>query len=179
MPVIALWSPSDHLLSVLAPIGLALSRRPSLVIDLDEHGPRFPSPFTLADLVKNGPTAAQLHAAPGGPHVLANGGVEMARAHDVVGALAQHWPHVVLRCPPHRPPPDSALKIMPLLGAAFVDPRTAGRLAFQDLGLGVDPPKGSRVLPRPRTSTLRALCEFRRPIGSKWVRSLAQLWEAA
>ena len=40
MSVVALWSPHDHLLSVIAPIGLAVTRRSALVIDLGGvHGP--------------------------------------------------------------------------------------------------------------------------------------------
>jgi hypothetical protein len=179
MSVVALWSPSDHLLSVLAPLALAVSRRPSLVIDLDEAGPHYQSPFTLADLVRNGPTETQLRPVPGGPHVLANGGVPMADVHDVVAALIRRWPDVVLRCPPSMRPPDAAVRIVPLLPEPFAGLHRGRRVCFQDLGLGVDAPAGERVLPRPSQATLRSLVGLRAPLRSRWVRSLQSLWGAA
>ena len=135
MPVIALWSPSDLLTSVLTPIALASTRRPSLMIDLDPSGPRFGGTFTLADLVRDSPTKAQLDSVPGRTAVLANGGVQSNDAGAVVGALCERWPFVVLRCDPSEPPPRRAVPVIPLLPEPFS--MHAGRAGvFQSLGLG-------------------------------------------
>ena len=176
MSVIALWSESDHLLSVLAPIGLALNRSPSLVVDLDPFGPRYQTEYSLADLVADGPTRAQLEPPASGITVLPNGGVAVAQASDVVGALANRWPNVVIRCDPRAEPPDSAVAIVPLLPAPFLSPRH-GRVVFQSLGFRVPTPAGSLVLPSPDTATVRALTGLARPpVRSKWVRALGKLW---
>ena len=55
--VIGLHTESDHVLSVVAPVGLAAAAaRPALVIDLDPNGPAYPGTRSLADLVGEGPT---------------------------------------------------------------------------------------------------------------------------
>jgi hypothetical protein len=177
--VVALWSESDHLLSVLAPIGLALGRNPSLVVDLDPKGPRYRSPFTLADLVREGPTKSQLDPSKGGVSVLPNGGVAVEDAAEVVGALAQRWPNVVIRCDPRSQPPSSAISILPLLPVPFLGQRSE-RTVFQSLGFRVQAPEGSLVLPRPGSATLNALTGLSAvPKGSKWLRALGKLWSFA
>ena len=178
MSVVALWSDTDHLLSVLAPLGLAVMRRPSLVIDLDPIGPAYGSPFTLAALVADGPTAEQLKPMRKGTSVLTNGGVSVNDAAEVVGALAQAWPNVVLRCDPRSEPPESAISILPLLPRPFASGRRP-RSVYQDLGLRVTPPEGALVLPRPSSSTLHALVRLEEvPIRSRWLKGLARLWGA-
>src|SRR5688572_21737320 len=53
--VIGLHTEVDHVLSVVAPVGLAAAAaRPALVIDLDPDGPTFPGPRSLAELVGDG-----------------------------------------------------------------------------------------------------------------------------
>lgn len=177
MAVIALWSPSDYLLSVLAPLALASSRRSCLVVDLDADGPPHPAPFTLSDLVADGPTAQQLAPAVGPPRLLPNGGVMPNDAADVVGALVAHWPNVVLRCPPSQSAPADAVQLVPLL------PSTVqvhdGPIVFQDIGLGVDPPSGATTIRRPRRATVEALANHRVPVRSRWVRDLATIWRVA
>jgi hypothetical protein len=179
LSVVALWSGSDHLLSVLAPIGVAVGRRPSLVIDLDPRGPRYASPFTLADLVQDGPTSSQLEPSKTGVSVLANGGVSIDAAGDIVGVLAQRWPNVVIRCDPATEPPESAISIVPLLPDPFIGvPR--GRAVYQQLGFRVATPPGAVLLPRPSTSTLRGLTGLSSmPAQSKWLRALGKLWALA
>ena len=176
MSVVALWADSDHLLSVLAPIGLAWTRRPSIVIDLDPAGPRYQSPFTLADLVAEGPTAAQLKPTRRGTSVLANGGVGIGDAAEIVGALALTWPNVVLRCDPSSEPPDTAVSILPLLPGPFAA-ASRSRSIYQDLGLRVRSPEGALVLPPPARSTLHALVRLDEvPVRSRWLKALAKLW---
>jgi len=179
MSVVALWSPSDHLLSVLAPLALAASRSPSLVIDLDQDGPSYSAPFTLAELVEAGPTAKQIERAKSGTHVLANGGVDASDASEVIGALVDRWPNVVLRCPPARPAPTEAVSIVPLLPEPLCSPRSTRRTLFQDVGLRTNAPAGGVVLPRPKASTLAALSQLEVPVRSRWVNRLGSVWGTA
>ena len=177
--VVALWSESDHLLSVLSPIGLALSRNPSLVVDLDPSGPSYRCPVTLADLVREGPTKDQLDPAKGGVSVLPNGGVAVQDAAEVVGALVQRWPNVVIRCDPHSQPPRTAISILPLLPDPFLGQRSE-RIVYQSLGLQVRAPEGAFVLPPPGSATLNALTGLSAvPKRSKWMRALGKLWSYA
>lgn len=176
MSVVALWSPSDHLLSVLAPIGLAMSRNPTLVVDLDPTGPRYRSDYTLADLVADGPTKTQLEPTRRGVSVLPNGGVGVEAASEVVGELAQRWPNMVIRCDPRYDPPESAIAILPLLPEPFRCSRH-GPTVYQHLGLSVQPPRGALVLPPPGAATLHALTGLSSlPARSKWLRALSKLW---
>jgi len=179
VPVVALWSPHDHLLSVIAPIGLAATQKTALVIDLDPAGPSFPGTFTLADLVRNGPTRMQLSPSERSIAVLANGGVSVADASDVVEALVARWPHVVLRCSPSQPAPDAAVSLVPLLPAPFGSPPTP-RTVYQRTGFQTEIPSQSLVLPRPKRSTIEALMGLRRmPKRSAWLKQLGRVWSAA
>jgi hypothetical protein len=177
--VIALWSPHDHLLSVVAPIGLAVTRSSALVIDLDPGGPPFPGEFTLAELVRDGPTDEQLSPSDGGIGILANGGVSVSDASEIVAALVTRWPNVVLRCSPAQPPPDAAVSLIPLLPAPFGSPPTP-RTVYQRTGFHTEVPQHSLVLPRPRRSTIEGLMGLRRmPKRSAWLRQLGRVWSAA
>ncbi len=179
MSVVALWSPNDLLLSVLTPIGLAMTRSQTLVIDLDPAGPKYASPYTLADLVADGPTRRQLEPRPKVVAVLPNGGVGVDDAASVVSELVERWPNTVLRCDPAVPPPDMAISILPLLPAAFMT-RPATRIVFQQLGFAQGAPKGALVLPRPGRSTIDALVGLRSmPMKSPWLRQLSRVWTAA
>jgi hypothetical protein len=177
--VVALWSPHDHLLSVIAPIGLAVTRRSTLVIDLDPVGPPFPGAFTLADIVREGPTEEQLSPTDKSVAILANGGVSVQEASEVVEALVARWPNVVLRCSPANPPPDTAVSLVPLLPPPFDSPPTP-RTVYQRTGFRTETPQQSLVLPRPRRSTVEALMGLRRvPKRSAWLRQLGRLWASA
>lgn len=179
MSVVALWSPSDLLLSVLAPIGLASTRPSALVIDLDPQGPRYESPYTLADLVRDGAMKDQLDPVRRAVAVLPNGGVGIEDASHVVGALAERWPHVVLRCDPALPPPESAVSLLPLLPQQFMS-RPTRRVVFQSLGFQAQAPKGALVLPRPGSATINALMGLRTmPTKSPWLKQLAKIWSVA
>ncbi|MEZ5176297.1 MAG: hypothetical protein R2823_08850 [Acidimicrobiia bacterium] len=179
MAVVALWPSNDLLLSLIAPIGLAATRRQCLVIDLEANGPAMRAPFSLADLVRDGPTRAQLEPTGPGVAILPNGGVSTSDASTVVSALAQRWPDVVLRCDPSLPPPRSAVCLVPLLPEPFT-PMGANRIVYQQLGFPVDAPAGSLVLPRPSRPTVDALVALRAPPGrSRWLRKLSTIWSTA
>lgn len=179
MSVVALWSPSDLLLSVLAPIGLASTRTSALVIDLDPEGPRYESPYTLADLVRDGAMKDQLDPVRRAVAVLPNGGVGIEDASEMVGALVERWPHVVLRCDPASKPPESAVALLPLLPKPFMA-QPARRVVFQNLGFAAQAPKGALVLPRPRRATVDALMGLKAmPTKSPWLKQLARIWSVA
>jgi len=103
--VIGLHTEVDHVLSVVAPVGLAAAAaRPVLVIDLDPEGPMFPGPRSLAELVNEGPTRLELFPGSAGGHgpgvaLLRNGGIEWKPAIPMIEALARQWPALVLRLP--------------------------------------------------------------------------------
>lgn len=176
MSVVALWSPSDLLTSVLTPVALATTRTSSLVIDLDPAGPRYGGDYTLADLVRDGPTRSQLEARNRTVAVLANGGVEVQDASDVLEALIARWPNVVLRCDPANPAPMRAIPILPLLPAPLA-PQVDRPSVFQSLGFSVKPPQGALVLPRPSRAVVESLVGLRSGLGrSRWMTSVARLW---
>lgn len=179
MSVVALWSPNDLLSSVLTPIGLAMTRPQTLVIDLDPEGPRYGSEYSLADLVEDGPTRQQLEPRPKAVAVLPNGGIGIDDAAQVVGELVKRWPNTVLRCNPATPPPETAISVLPLLPAPFMS-RPPTRIVFQQLGFAQEAPKGALVLPRPGRSTIDALMGLRTmPTRSAWLRKLSRVWTAA
>ncbi len=176
MPVIATWSPVDAALDVLAPLGLAAADGTCLVVDLDPHGPRFPGPHTLADLVRRGPTAAELKPIQRGTAVLANGGVEPAQATAVLAALGAEWPAVVLRCPPRGPRPEGAIAFAPLLpepfSIALTDP-----LVYQRTAMSPRTDPGGMVLPMPSRSTIASLLALRAPLRrDRWLNRLRTVW---
>ena len=179
MPVIATWSPVDATLDILAPLGLAAASGTCLVVDLDPHGPRLPGSHSLADLVRRGPTAAELRPAQRGTAILPNGGVEASRAATVLTALAGEWPAVVLRCPPRGPRPDGAIAFVPLLPEPFSiaapEPVVHQRTAMSPRS---DP--GGMVLPLPSRATIASLLALRAPARrDRWLRSLRTVWGAA
>ena len=104
MSTLAIWAPEDGLLGALAPIGLALAQPSTLVVDLDESGPRYPGSRSLADVVGDGIRKADLTPRRG-VALLRNGGVDAAAASEVLHELTAAWPHCVLRLPPRPQPP--------------------------------------------------------------------------
>jgi hypothetical protein len=179
MPVVAVWSPSDLLTGVLAPLGLAMTRDRSLVIDLDPRGPNYGGSYSLAQLVERGPTLAELRAPRKGTAVIANGGVTISEASEVVAALINEWPNVVLRCDPAASAPDRAVPIVPLLPGPLAIP-VGQHAVYQSVGLRVHPPPSAFVLPRPRQATIDALVGLRTvPTRSRWLSALSKVWALA
>ncbi|MCL1599436.1 MAG: hypothetical protein M3094_09645, partial [Actinomycetia bacterium] len=133
----------------------------------------------LASLVRRGPTEAQLQPKQRGVAVLANGGVSVSEASQVVAALAQRWPNLVLACAPHAALSSHAVGIVPVLPepfAATVD----GTVVYQRTAYGGSTHPEAVVLPVPRRSTVRALLSGRMPAPrDRWVRSLEAVWAMA
>lgn len=180
MPVLSIWLPEGGVLAVVAPLALAAAAGTALVVDLDPHGPRYPGDGTLAQLAAQGPRRTDLTPARRGVAVLRNGGVEAEACREVVAALCAGWPSVVLRLRPRpgRPPGTGVVPVYPLLPGDTVS-YDSEPAVYQRCGWRIRPDGPGLVLPRPRSSTVRALLEGRRPIADRWVRSWRRVWEAA
>ncbi len=179
MAVVAVWSPVDLVLSLVVPLGCALQAGTALVIDLDPAGPPMRGNGDLASLVRRGPTEAELSPGHRGVAVLANGGISASDAGDVIAALGDRWPNLVLRCAPTQPPPGAAVPLIPVLPAPFsisIDRPSV----YQRTNFGGEPEPGSAVLPAPRHDTVRALLAGRIPVRKdRWIASLEQVWALA
>ena len=182
--VIGLLTESDHVLSVIAPIGLAAAAaRPALVIDLDASGPAYPGSRSLAELVEDGPTRLELFPDILGAHaysvsLLRNGGIEWESALSMIEALSKQWPAVVLRLPGSGGPwPWPVVPVVPIFpgilrpgrGRAAVWQSTISR---QDVAPGPGP-----VLPALDRSAVSRMLTMRAEPKGKWVRAWAQVWE--
>ena len=179
MPTLAVWAPEDGLLGALAPLGLALARRSCLVVDLDEHGPRYGGERSLADMVADGPRRDDLTPLPG-VAVLRNGGVAASDAADLVRSLAAAWPDCVLRLPPRPEPPLGTMPIVPVhvLAPGGLFPTPARLAVYQATPAWMRLPGPGIRLPVPRRTTVTALCLGRRPAGSDlWMRTWRRVWE--
>ncbi len=177
MPALAVWSPEDGVLGVVAPLALAVAAGTALVVDLDPGGPRYPGAGTLAGLVADGPRAADLVPARRGVAVLRNGGIDPARADEVLTALLAGWPAVVLRAvAPNAFGGVPTVPVVPLLPGGMIG-RPAGRVVYQRSGWRVPVPRDGIVLPRPRRGVLEALLVGRLPPpGDPWIRAWRAVW---
>lgn len=177
MSVLALWSPVDLMLGVVGPLAAAAAVDTALLVDLDPNGPRYGGSYSLADLVAKGPTRSQLEPTRPGSAVLRNGGVSPEDAEEVVTALVQRWPNVVLRCPGGTEPSTSGIALLPLLPAPFA-PTVRGSVVYQRTNLSPHGSKVDHVLPVPRTATVNALLSGIQPRSNdRWIRAFAQVWE--
>ena len=181
MPALAVWTPEDGLLGALAPLGLAAAAAgPTLVVDLDEHGPRYPGETSLAGLVADGPRLDDLRPERSGVAVLRNGGVGASAASDVVDALIGGWERVVLRLPPRQrvvlPVPVVPVRLL-IPGGLF--PFVDGPAVHQATAARAPMPGPGVRLPVPGRATVGALLRGRRPApGDRWVRAWRRVWEA-
>jgi hypothetical protein len=181
MAALSTWAPEDGLLGAVAPLGLAAIRDTALVIDLDEHGPRYQGSMTLARLVESGPRRADLEPTRRGTALLANGGIAVEDASDVLAALVAGWPDVVMRLPAR-----DARRAVPF-GAAVVPFRLLlpvdllatppAAAVWQSTGWRVRPPGPGPVLPRPAAATVASLLGGVRPGPARWLRRMRAVWE--
>ena len=179
MAVVAVWSPVDIVLSLVAPLGCALQSGTALVVDLDPGGPSMPGNGDLASLVARGPTEAELRPERRGVAVIGNGGIAASDASEIIAALADRWPNLVLRCAPNQVPPDAAVPVIPILPAPF-SIRLDRPSVYQRTHFGGDPQPGSAVLPAPKASTVRSLLSGQIPTRrDRWIGSLELIWELA
>ncbi len=175
MAALATWAPEDETLGAVAPLALACAAGTALVVDLDPRGPIYPG-RTLADLIDEGPTGGELRPQRVGVAVLGNGGVDPENAAEVIGALIEGWPSVVLRLPAARTCGVDVDVVPVLLLSPFVR-RPAGPAVYQRSLWRMDAPGPGLVLPRPAAATIRALTRGVRPGPSRWIRAWADVWE--
>ena len=177
MPALAIWSPEDDILGVVAPLALGAAAGTALIVDLDEHGPAYPGHMTLASLVADGPTKADLVPQRQGIAVVRNGGVEPEAAEQVLRALVEGWPAVVFRLPSDHIGGDGAIPVLPLIPGHMLG-RASGPAIYQRSGWRVRVPEGGVVLPRPSRGTISALLTGRAPHPwDRWIRAWRRVWE--
>lgn len=170
MPVLTLRIIHDGLLSVVAPLGAALSVGTAIVVDLDPTGPPLPGRRSVADVLVEGPTADDLAPTRRGVAVLPSGGVDPATAGDLLTHLARGWPFVVVRV---GRAVERATVVAPVFGALVAAD------VLQPTGLGpLRPPVDGIVLPRLGPRTARAVAGGR-STGGRWVRAWRSVWTVA
>ena len=146
----------------------------ALVIDVDPGGPRYPGDGSLARLVAEGPRRRDLVPAEKGVCVLRNGGIELEAARNVVEALIEGWPHVVLRCRT-RVEVYPTVPVVPLLPGRLLL-SAHHRAVYQQMGWKERAPGPGLVLRTPSPTTVKALCEGQLPFGSRWISSWRRVW---
>ena len=176
MPALAIWSPEDEVLGAVAPLALGAAAGTALVVDLDPAGPRYPGEVTLASLVHEGPTKADLAPQRRGVAVVRNGGVDPSDAEDVLHALIEGWPAVVFRLPSDHVGDGSAIPVLPLVPGGLTR-RPTGAAVYQRSAWRVQAPDGGVVLPRPGAGTIGGLLAGRAPRpGDRWIRAWSKVW---
>ncbi len=135
--------------------------------------------MTLARLVADEPRASDLTPRRRGVAVLANGGVVLDEAREVIGALVEGWPAVVLACPtgPERPRVDALVPVVldaPATGPVIRGPRVVQRLRRRRTVAG----PGVVLLPPVARATLDVLLDGRFPGPTRWMRSWSEVWRA-
>ena len=179
MPALAIWSPEDEVLGAVAPLALGTAAGTALVVDLDPAGPRYPGDVTLASLVEDGPTKADLSPQRRGVAVVRNGGIEPQDAEDVLRALVDGWPAVVFRLPADHLADGSAVPVLPLVPGPLLR-RVSGPAVYQRSAWRVQVPEGGVVLPRPGSGTVGTLLAGRAPHpGDRWIRAWRRVWGSA
>jgi len=176
MPALAIWSPEDEVLGAVAPLALGAAAGTALVVDLDPDGPQYPGDVSLASLVDDGPTRADLSPQRRGVAVVRNGGVDPQDAEVVLHALVDGWPAVVFRLPASHSADGSAIPVLPLVPGSLLR-RFAGPAVYQRSAWRIEVPPNAVVLPRPRSGTITALLSGRAPLpGDRWIRAWRRVW---
>jgi hypothetical protein len=164
---------SDLLLHHLAGIGLAACRGTALLVDLDPTAPAYPGRLTIADLVRDGLRRSDLAPAKEGVAVLGNGGADAEAAVELVAALSEGWPAVVVRAGTS-PLPIPVVPVSPVFPAEWEQP-TSPMVRQQIL------PSRRRadqlMLPPLRRSQVRAMLAGRVRPSWRWVAAWTPVWE--
>jgi hypothetical protein len=136
MPAVAIRCQADPVLDAVAPIVLAAAHRRAVVVDGGGLIP-LPGRRTLAELVSDGVRLADLSPDRDGVAVLPNGGTSVEEAADVIAALADRWPLVVLRGPA---PGFPTIPVVPLFpGVAQRDPAAYVATGLVEPDAGLEP----------------------------------------
>lgn len=182
--VIGLHTEFDHVLSVVAPVGLAAAAaRPALIIDLDPDGPQYPGTRSLAELVGEGPTRSELFPMLAGTRgasvaLLRNGGIGWEAADPTIEALARQWPALVLRLPGSGGPwPWPVVPVLSLL-PGILRPQGGRAAVWQSVTSGrARAPGPGPVLPALNRSALSRMLTLRSEPRGRWVKAWSQVWE--
>jgi hypothetical protein len=168
----------DSILSVLAPLGLAAAAHgPCLLIDLDSRGPQYPSKRSLAELVADGPTRAEIAPDRRGVALLRNGGIAWTDAAEIVERLASTWGSVCLRVSTDQAGlPWPVIPVVPLL-PGFLAPRRGRSAVWQASARGQVAPGPGPLLPPLGRRLVHSLLEARFAPHGRWIRSWHQVWE--
>ncbi len=172
MVVLAVHTHHDDLLGLVAPLAIASARSTALVVDLDRDGLTLPGERTLADLVADGPTLAELVPHRSGIACLPNGGVDPEAAQDVLAALEKGWPDLIVRT---RGPIDRlpVANVVPMLAGVSAP---TGPCVWVRTGLGpVDRHQGPEVRAPGRAAFAAALAG--RALRGRWLQSWSGVWE--
>ena len=176
MATLAIACESDGVLGIVAPLALAASATTALVVDLDRDGPRYPGSGSLADLVEQGPRLDDLRPTRAGVAVLRNGGIEAADAGEVIAALVQGWPNVVLRLSRLASGLSMPLvPVIPLLPGGMTQ-RSERPAVYQQLGWHEKAPGPAFTMPTPSRGSVGALLEGRVPSRSRWISAWQDVW---
>ena len=172
--VLAITAPGDSDLHTVAPLGLAASASPAIVVDLDRGAPPYPGSRTLAMLAADGPRRDDLVPTQSGVAVLANGGIDLDEALPLVEALTRSWPAVVLRSGRVQPP-YPLVRVFGLLPGLI--PAIEGPAVYQRLGRGSPPGLAGLVLPRVGRGEILRMLAGGRPGSRRWVAAWRRAWE--
>lgn len=179
MPALAIWSPEDEVLGAVAPLALGAAAGTAVVVDLDPDGPPYPGDISLASLVAEGPTKADLSPLRRGVAVVPNGGIDPQDAEAVLHALVDGWPAVVFRLPPSHIADGSAVPVLPLVPGPLLR-RFPGPAVYQRSAWRVQAPSNAVVLPRPGSGTIGRLLAGHAPHpGDRWIRAWRRVWGTA
>lgn len=176
MATLSISCATDGLLGMVAPLALAAAAGTALVVDLDPLGPRYPGPGSLAELVDEGPRRDDLRPPRDGIAVLRNGGIDAEAAREVLAALAEGWPHLVLRLPPEASVSGPLVPVVPLLPGEMTPPCDRPAV-YQQVGWKVKAPGPGVTIRTPSRSVVAGLLEGRLPVRSRWIRSWRPVWE--
>ncbi len=176
MATLATVCETDGVLGILAPLALAAAAGTALVVDLDPQGPAYPGTGSLAGLVDDGPRLDDLRPRRNGVAVLRNGGIGADAATDVVTALVDGWPNVVLRLPSDAV--DISLPLVPVvpLLPGGMTPRCHRAAVYQQLGWREEAPGPGLTMPTPPRAAAGALLEGRVPVRCRWIQAWKEVW---
>jgi hypothetical protein len=164
---------ADPVLSFLAALGLGQAAGTALVIDLCRDL-TLRSGRTLADIVEDGPSLAELSPGRSGVALLSTGPLQAGECRPVIESLAINWPAVIVRCHPGQwdGPTVPVRALLPgLLQSVEQSPGV-----WQPFVPGVRPAGPGPVLPRLRGTLVRRMLAGRPAGRSKWVRAWTAVW---
>lgn len=165
---------ADPLLSFAAAVGLAAARRTTLIVDtvVDERA----EGRTLADVVEEGPTLAELSPGRTGVALVPAGALGPDQISAAINELARHWPAVVVR---------SSFKVasLPTVPVVPLYPVSAPLVSlppvavWQPIHSWSAPPGPGPVLPRLPGRHLRRILARTLPRKSRWMSAWEPIWE--